>query len=162
MLMRTDPVREAVAFEPDELLRVDVVQDQQAEVLSDEAVERERLRLEFEAIIAAGYREGADEPRSTPPAPRVATIVKGGRPSAPSAAPTGAADPGRLRSGPTAGPAPRERGPPASGPDGFAARCALLPGFPSLARHPAMRAGPLRRSWTGSGSAGVRRHRTST
>jgi hypothetical protein len=30
-------------------------------------VEREKLRLEFEAIIAAGYRGGADEPRPDPP-----------------------------------------------------------------------------------------------
>jgi hypothetical protein len=47
-----DPTAPAtVAFAPDDLL----LQDQPADVTSDGVVEREKLRLEFEAIIAAGY-----------------------------------------------------------------------------------------------------------
>ena len=103
----------AVAFAPDDLPRVDVLQDEPADVVSDGVLEREELRLEFEAIIAAGYRGGADEPRSAPPPRRVAAIVGGARPVARPAVPAGTARPGRLRPAPTAGPAPRERGPPA-------------------------------------------------
>ena len=126
MLMRTDPVREAVAFEPDELLRVDVVQDQQAEVLSDEAVERERLRLEFEGLAAR-----APLPLRRP-APRI-----------------------RVGCAPVLplGLLPASAGRPASGPHGFAARSALSCPASRLSRVT---------PWTGSGSAGVRRHRTST
>jgi len=114
-----DPTATAiVAFAPDDLL----LQDQPADVTSDDAVEREKLRLEFEAIIAAGYRGGADEPRPAPPSLRVAVIVGGRRPVARHAVPIGTARPVRLRPVPAAGPAPRERGPPAPGPHGC---CAL-------------------------------------
>jgi hypothetical protein len=75
-------------------------------------VERERLRLEFEAIIAAGYGSGADEPRPAPPARRVATIVGASRPMSRCVA-AGVGRTGRPRPGPTAGVTPRERGPPA-------------------------------------------------
>jgi hypothetical protein len=105
----------AVALAPDDLPRVDVLQDQPADVVSDGVLEREELRLEFEAIIAAGYGGGADEPRPVPPSRRVAVIVGGARPVARPAAPTGTARPVRPQPAPTAGPAPRERGPPAPG-----------------------------------------------
>jgi hypothetical protein len=97
-----------VAFAPDEPRPVDVVPDGVAE--------REKLRLEFEAIIAAGYRGGADEPRPAPPLRRVATMRGGGRPVVRPAVPPRTARPGRLRPAPTGGPAPRERGPPAPHP----------------------------------------------
>ena len=107
----------AVAFAPDDLRWVEVPPDRHAPVPADDVqadvVEREELRLEFEAIIAAGYRSGADEPRPTPPPRRVATIVGGARPVARPAVPHGPARSGRLGPGPAAGPAPRERGPPA-------------------------------------------------
>jgi len=106
-----DPTAPAtVAFAPDDLL----MQDQPADVTSDGVVEREKLRLEFEAIIAAGYGGGADEPRPAPPPRRVATLVGGARPVARPAVPSGPEGSGRLGPGPAAGPAPRERGPPAS------------------------------------------------
>jgi hypothetical protein len=108
-----DPTAPAtVAFAPDDLL----MQDQPADVTSDGVVEREKLRLEFEAIIAAGYGSGADEPRPAPPSPRVTVIVGGRRPVARPTLPIGTGRPVRLRPAPTAGPAPRERGPPAPGP----------------------------------------------
>ena len=119
-----DPTAPAtVAFAPDDLL----LQDRPADVTADGAVEREQLRLEFEAIIVAGYGGGADEPRPAPPSPRVAVIVGGRRPVAGRAVPIGTARPVRLRPAPTAGPAPRERGPPAPGPQGC---CALRRSFP--------------------------------
>ena len=119
-----DPTATAtVAFAPDDLL----MQDQPADVTSDGVVEREELRLEFEAIIAAGYRGGADEPRPAPPSPRVAVIVGGRRPVVRPTAPIGTGRPVRPRPAPTVGPAPRERGPPAPGPHGC---CALRRGFP--------------------------------
>jgi hypothetical protein len=108
----------AVAFAPDDLPWVQVLPEQQASVPADDVqvdvVEREELRLEFEAIIAAGYRGGADEPRPAPPPRRVATLVGGARPVARPAVPSGQERSGRLGPGPAAGPAPRERGPPAS------------------------------------------------
>jgi len=108
----------AVAFAPDDLPWVQVLPEQQASVPADDVqvdvVEREELRLEFEAIIAAGYRGGADEPRPAPPPRRVATLVGGARPVARPAVPSGRERSGRLGPGPAAGPAPRERGPPAS------------------------------------------------
>jgi hypothetical protein len=111
-----DPTaRAAVAFAPDDLSRVDVLQDQPVDVVSDGVLEREELRLEFEAIIAAGYGGGADEPRPVPPSRRVAVIVGGARPVVGAAVPTGAVRPVRPQPAPTAGPAPRERGPPAPG-----------------------------------------------
>jgi hypothetical protein len=119
-----DPTATAtVAFAPDDPL----MQDRPVDVVSDGVVEREELRLEFEAIIAAGYGGGADEPRPAPPSPRVAVIVGGRRPVAGPTVPTGTARPVRLRPAPTAGPAPRERGPPAparlrAGPRGIAHR----------------------------------------
>jgi hypothetical protein len=82
------------------------------DVVPDDVHEREKLRLEFEAIIAAGYRSGADEPRPAPPPRRVAVTAARRRPVARPAVPTGAARPGRLRPAPPTGPAPRERGPP--------------------------------------------------
>ena len=104
-----DPTATAtVAFAPDDLLRVDVV--------SEGVAEREKLRLEFEAIIAAGYGGRADEPRPTPSSLRVAVIVGGRRPVGRPTVPTGTVGPVRLRPAPTARPAPRERGPPAPGP----------------------------------------------
>jgi hypothetical protein len=107
----------AVAFAPDDLPRVEVLPGQQASLPADDVqvgvVEREELRLEFEAIIAAGYRGGADEPRPAPPPRRVATLVGGARPVARPAVPSGPERSGRLDPGPAAGPAPRERGPPA-------------------------------------------------
>lgn len=109
----------AVAFAPEDLPRVEVLPDQPADVLVDDVlvdgvVEREELRLEFEAIIAAGFRGGADEPRPAPPPRRVATIVGGARPVVRSAVPSGPARSGQPGPAPTARPAPRERGPPAS------------------------------------------------
>jgi hypothetical protein len=108
----------AVAFAPDDLRWVEVPPDRHAPVPADDVqvdvVEREELRLEFEAIIAAGYRGGADEPRPAPPPRRVATTVGGARPVARSAVPSGPPRSGRPGPGPAAGPAPRERGPPAS------------------------------------------------
>jgi len=108
----------AVAFAPDDLPWVEVLPEQQASVPADDVqvdvVEREELRLEFEAIIAAGYRCGADEPRPAPPPRRVATTVGGARPVARSAVPSGPPRSRRPGPGPAAGPAPRERGPPAS------------------------------------------------
>jgi len=108
----------AVAFAPDDPLRFEVPTDQPADALVDDVqadvVERETLRLEFEAIIAAGYRGGADEPRPAQPPRRVGTIVGGARPVARPTAPSGPARFGRLGPGPSTGPAPRERGPPAS------------------------------------------------
>jgi len=119
-----DPTAPAtVAFAPDDLL----MQDQPADVTSDGVVEREKLRLEFEAIIAAGYGGGADEPRPAPPSPRVTVIVGGRRPVARPTLPIGSGRPVRLRPAPTAGPAPRERGPPDAGPHGC---CALRRSFP--------------------------------
>ena len=107
----------AVALAPDDLPRAELLPDQQAAVPADDVevdvVEREELRLEFEAIIAAGYRGGADEPRPAPPPRRVATLVGGARPVARPAVPSGPERSGRLGPGPAAGPAPRERGPPA-------------------------------------------------
>jgi len=108
----------AVALAPEDLLRAELLPDQQAAVPADDVevdvVEREELRLEFEAIIAAGYRGGADEPRPAPPPRRVATTVGGARPVARSAVPSGPPRSRRPGPGPAAGPAPRERGPPAS------------------------------------------------
>jgi hypothetical protein len=86
------------------------------DVVPDDVAEREALRLEFEAIITAGYRSGADEPRPAPPRRRVAVMTGRRRPVVRPAVPTGAARPGRLRPAPPAGPAPRERGPPAPRP----------------------------------------------
>ena len=146
-----DPTATAtVAFAPDDLL----MQDQPADVTSDGVVEREELRLEFEAIIAAGYRGGADEPGPAPPSPRVAVIVGGRRPVVRPTAPIGTGRPVRPRPAPTVGPAPRERGPPAPGPHGC---CALRRGFPCnsnvrTASPPRPQAAPSRRPWTGSGA----------
>jgi hypothetical protein len=103
----------AVAFAPDDLPRVAVPRDEPADVVSDGALERDELRLEFEAIIAAGYGGGADEPRPVPPSRRVAVIVGGARPVVRPAVPSGATRPVRPQPAPTGGPAPRERGPPA-------------------------------------------------
>src|SRR5690242_19497289 len=89
-----DPTATAgVAFAPDDLPRVDVLQDEPADVVSNGVLEREELRLEFEAIIAAGYGGGAEEPRPVPPARRVTVVVGGARPVVRPAVPTGAARP---------------------------------------------------------------------
>ena len=103
----------AAAFAPDDLGPVDVmpVDVVSADVEPDDG-EREKLRLEFEAIIAAGYRGGADEPRPSRPNGRVAT-KGGGRPVDRPAVPRSAARPERLLPAPPPGPVPRERGPPA-------------------------------------------------
>jgi hypothetical protein len=157
-----DPTATAsVVYAPDALLRVDVVQDQPADVASDGVAERE-LRLEFEAIIAAGYGGGADEPRPVPPSRRVAVIVGGARPVARSAVPTGSARPVLLRPAPTAGPAPRERGPPAFRPARLLCAAVQLPvqqHRPHLS--PRDHGWPLASTVDRVGP-GVRRHRTST
>ena len=103
-----DPTAPAtVAFAPDDL----PMQDQPANVTSGGVVEREKLRLEFEAIIAAGYGGGADEPR--PPAVPPGHRDRGGAARSPVPRCRSARTrPVRLRPAPTAGPAPRERGPP--------------------------------------------------
>ena len=97
----------AVAIEPDGRGPVDDL----FHTSSVDVVERERLRLEFEAIIAAGYGSGAEEPRPAPPVRRVATIVGAIRPMN-GCVPSGVGRAGRPRPGPTAGVTPRERGPP--------------------------------------------------
>ena len=112
----------AVAFAPDDLL----LQDQPADVTADGVVEREKLRLEFEAIIAAGYGGGADEPRPAPPSLRVAVIVGGRRPVAGPTVPIGTGRPVRLRPAPPLG-LPLASAAAAPGPHGC---CALRRSFP--------------------------------
>lgn len=73
---------------------------------------RELLRLEFDAIIAAGFRPAADQPHPVPPARRVGTVVGAARPSVRSARGGRAALPGRRGPVATVGTVPRERGPP--------------------------------------------------
>jgi hypothetical protein len=104
---------------PDEFGPDEFVPD---ELLLDAVVERVMLRLEFEAIIAAGYRPagnepGEEQPCPVPPARRVATVVGGRRPIPSPHTGVGNRRPRRPRRAATAAmAAARERGPPRAGP----------------------------------------------
>ncbi len=74
--------------------------------------ERTLLRLEFQAIVAAGYRPAAEQPRPVPPARPTGTAVGGARPVGYPALAGGCAWLGRAPQGVAVRAWPRERSPP--------------------------------------------------